>query len=1546
MLRRAARLGTNALRAVILRMSGRLVESAWAFVETELAVLAGLDDAQLRDQCRRASEETAGGEQRAEGFMARLVRVVLRRNLLDERLLQALALGIEAFRRAPADLRARTVEPVRLFPEQEEAAIALLHGLLVQMDTGEGKTYAILPAAFALACRHGSCVIATPTDYLAWRDVQRTAAYWEFVGLPVDIVTDSTQAAAEPWAATITYTTMNQLMFSCLNADLSARPHRSPSRGALILDEADTCLLDNSDQYMSVRQVGSATFDWERATAVASALDEDDFTVDPIGLWPSVRLTDAGHRKARAAFGAGVDLAGVELLIYEAAVEFIVCATRVVEEGVHYFVRSGQVVPIDQTDGRPAASSTPGWAAALARIRGLRVRPARVCLHRRSAVSTLGEFRHVGGLSGTLAMEATELLLVYRLLVHLVPPRRPRHDGMRPTLVFSTRDSLLARVCEVAADASTRQPVLIVTRSISEATRIAADLRARGVRGTELVTGERLDRLPTAIENAGSPGSVVVTTQIVARGVDIVLTDEAVRAGGLALMILDRYLDGRLERQILGRVGRQGQPYSARFLVSREHPIFSSVPGFVFELVDGESVPGLDFNVELAQQRRKAVRFRERAGELQRVVTVGNVTRELQPWFAAMKGPPDEGTGAIEQAMPALVSKAATQYAEQLAALLGTEGPERLRPALSEVVTAPVADRLLAEVAGLSPARIGPTLARELESAVAAAGAESAATLQLGRAMVEPDGRCVRQRPHLPRPGDLDPMQLYAIAAEVSGSAPILATPAVEAHRAFLEAFVASVTALEEAATALGPRVPRSYTDTIRRIAGHRRDRANALAAAAQAYVAGRSGPPRPADPPPGDAPAAIAAPAGAGEELAARPEPTDALVSGDLDQARTEFAAALAAIVDLPYYGEPWTGRTPFLAADWAIKNHLVRFWSDWDLIEHRFYAATLARSIPWRRFAQQLDAAWKQAHADLGKVVVQALVENAQPYTQNGLFVLAETRTEWVPPERTLLPWTPSGGATPATTPQADLVSAFVTSVIDELPADGLDAEDIRGICSRFLTEHPLHELASDQGVARAVRDWREARRQDGVKPRELRRRLRWISRFLSWLHDRRSIPALPTRRTRLALSWRDVRMVRTDSLAMFGLAALAVVLAAGVAMAGMPGVPPHDLAAATRAADAIFAFGAFGEGSLLGVALLAVVAARAVADVVAPQQPDPEAMAIRLVAPLAAVVIVLFTPSGAGIASRTALALLALVATGIVGVLAGTGYSFTQLPLQSIVVVASALAVGAPTLAAPVSVAQVLFGTALLVCVLGIGALWVITLPVTSVRGVERVSGTVVQSAYRIPVRPGWLGYGLALAAGLRVHAYGAAAVAVVFVLVIWAWTLVWTGRVCAPDAWQYRLRKRRQLLIDRDGRPLHDVTAALGSVRRSAFVGQAVIVLVATVLAFAMFPDEVNPDLDIPVALVVLAVAGVVVAEGHRAVAGLYALMRESSTTIATLGLDFDSAEDKRSFVQRWSRRPAAVVGGFLLLTNVVADYKDRVELLVDLVHWLRENLPIP
>ena len=471
------------------------------------------------------------------------------------------------------------------YPVQILAALVVASNHLAEMQTGEGKTLAIAMAAAALSLPGRGVHVVTANDYLASRDASLLTPLADVLGFSVGLsgpgMDERDRAAAH--RADVTYGTARVFGYDYLEDALSQTARQSICRDpfAVLVDEADSVLLDDAAVPLLVSTQTGAAVDFTRFTAAAAALDDDDVHVD--AATRVVALLPSGVDKAQT-------MLGVEHLYESPALVRVLQAALVARflyrSGSDYIVEEGddgsRVVLVDPRTGRRLTARL-GHALheAIESREGLPPRTLPVTRGRIAAQSLFARYPLLGGMSGTALACSDEFEEHYQHRVYHIPPHRLscRHD--RPDRFFATAgDRLDALRAEVERAAAARQPVLVLTDSVERCESVGAAL---GERSDVRVLSARNPSLEAeVIGRAGEPGAVTVATLMAGRGVDIVLGGiaaepgfaerrrEAIDAGGLLVLSLVRFPARRLDQQARGRTARQGEPGESGFLLSFE----------------------------------------------------------------------------------------------------------------------------------------------------------------------------------------------------------------------------------------------------------------------------------------------------------------------------------------------------------------------------------------------------------------------------------------------------------------------------------------------------------------------------------------------------------------------------------------------------------------------------------------------------------------------------------------------------------------------------------------------------------------------------------------------------------------------------------------------------------------------------------------------------------------------------------------------------------------------------------------------------------------
>ena len=468
----------------------------------------------------------------------------------------------------------------RPYDVQVVAALALDRGAVVEMETGEGKTLtATMPVAWRALDGRGAHVL-TFNDYLARRDAEWMGPVYRLLGLTVDAVQQGMDTAARrrAYAADVTYVTATEAGFDHLRdqlvertADLVHRP-----RAFALVDEADSLLIDEARVPLVVagEVARSAGVGAGLAPLVASLVSGVHYGTDEYGR--DVELTDAGLERVERALGVGSLYAdGREGLLAE--VNCALHAQVLLRCDVDYIVRDGRIAMVDEFTGRvmPDRHWPDGLQAALEAKEGLQRRPDGQVLASMTLQRFLRGYERLCGMTGTARDAADELRAFYRLGVVVIPPHRPNRRVDRPDVVFTHREAKeRAVVDDVARAHAIGRPVLVGTLTVEESERLAAALRARGV-ACAVLNAKEDEHEARVVAAAGAPGAVTIATNMAGRGTDIRLGDgtavgaECVAAlGGLYVIGTNRHESRRVDLQLRGRAGRQGDPGETRFFLS------------------------------------------------------------------------------------------------------------------------------------------------------------------------------------------------------------------------------------------------------------------------------------------------------------------------------------------------------------------------------------------------------------------------------------------------------------------------------------------------------------------------------------------------------------------------------------------------------------------------------------------------------------------------------------------------------------------------------------------------------------------------------------------------------------------------------------------------------------------------------------------------------------------------------------------------------------------------------------------------------------------
>ena len=521
---------------------------------------------------------------------------------------------------------AKRTKNMRHFDVQLMGGITLHEGCIAEMRTGEGKTLMATLPAYLNALPGKSVHVVTVNDYLAKRDAEWMASIYEALGLRVGIIQSGQPATEkkEAYQAEVIYGTNNEFGFDYLRSNMAftAEDRLQGDLAFAIIDEVDSILIDeartpliisgaseeNTTLYKTINQI-PPTLEEQPFDDTPRVFGEPD--VEPTGDYMvdeknrQVELTELGHQKVEDTL-IKLNLLRPGDSLYSSAnlnllhhVHAALKAHNLYTRDDHYMITQGEVVIVDEHTGRamPGRRWSDGIHQAVEAKEGLTIQNESQTLASTTFQNYFRLYQKLSGMTGTADTEAFEFKQIYGLEVVVVPTHRPMVRDDRNDLMYLTLAEKYDAIVEDVADCIERgQPVLVGTASIESSELLSAELKGRGIKHNVL-NAKQHEREADVVADAGRPGTVTIATNMAGRGTDIVLggsldaelgkmasanDDEIARvksdwqgrheaviaAGGLHIVGTERHESRRIDNQLRGRSGRQGDPGSSRFYLS------------------------------------------------------------------------------------------------------------------------------------------------------------------------------------------------------------------------------------------------------------------------------------------------------------------------------------------------------------------------------------------------------------------------------------------------------------------------------------------------------------------------------------------------------------------------------------------------------------------------------------------------------------------------------------------------------------------------------------------------------------------------------------------------------------------------------------------------------------------------------------------------------------------------------------------------------------------------------------------------------------------
>jgi preprotein translocase subunit SecA len=582
----------------------------------------------------KQSEKLRRWPDRELAAQAQTLRMAVQSGTADEMVAPAFALACEAMRR---------VLGISPYDVQLVAGLALARGSIAEMQTGEGKTLAAALAAFHYSLAGEGVHVATTNAYLAQRDREQLAPVFRLLGATCGLNREQAPPAEKQaaYGCDITYGTGYEFGFDYLRDQLGRLKRSTPELGrryldrlrgvaappapiqrghaVAIIDEVDSVLLDEACMPLVLSAAGSGQADprpFEEARRLAESLvAERDYHLDPVAR--QVWLTPQGLASVHAR------PARCTAQLARAWPEYVTCALRarwLLNRDVDYIVTDGRVVLVDELTGRAFAERTwrDGLHQAVEAKEGLAIRGECATAARISRQRYFRLYRRICGLTGTAAGSEREFWRLYRLPVCVVPLRCPSRRTILPERFFGSFEAKLRAILnEIESMHRTGRPVLVGARTIETSEHIARRLSQRGL-DCSLLNGRQDQDEADLVARAGRPRAITIATNMAGRGTDIRLAPGVAELGGLHLIGVEHNASARIDRQLMGRVARQGEPGSCRFFTSAEDALIGR---FAPELrsdmqtsagEDGELTHDHSRQLAAAQRRAESAAYAER----------------------------------------------------------------------------------------------------------------------------------------------------------------------------------------------------------------------------------------------------------------------------------------------------------------------------------------------------------------------------------------------------------------------------------------------------------------------------------------------------------------------------------------------------------------------------------------------------------------------------------------------------------------------------------------------------------------------------------------------------------------------------------------------------------------------------------------------------------------------------------------------------------------------------------------------------------------------
>ena len=485
---------------------------------------------------------------------------------LDDILPEAFAVVREASKR---------VLGMRHFDVQLIGGICLHRGNIAEMRTGEGKTLVATLPVYLNALTGNGVHVVTVNDYLATRDSEQMGRLYNFLGLSTGLIVANLDynQRKEAYACDITYGTNNEFGFDYLRDNMVSDVSQMVQRplNYAIVDEVDSILIDEARTPLIISGPGQRSTDnyYKLAKIIPHLVKDEDYTIDE--KQKTIAPTDSGIAKVEKMLGVEnlYDSENIELNHLLGA---SLRAYAMMHRDTDYVVKDGEVVIVDEFTGRLMFGRrySDGLHQAIEAKEGLKVERESQTLASVTFQNYFRMYKKLAGMTGTAKTEEKEFIDIYGLEVLPIPPNKPLARIDLPDQIFKTKAAKYRAVVRNAVERhQTGQPILIGTTSITQSEELSDMLLRSGV-PHKVLNAKHHEKEAEIVADAGQMGMVTIATNMAGRGTDITLGEGVPELGGLAILGTERHESRRIDNQLRGRAGRQGDPGSSQFFLSLE----------------------------------------------------------------------------------------------------------------------------------------------------------------------------------------------------------------------------------------------------------------------------------------------------------------------------------------------------------------------------------------------------------------------------------------------------------------------------------------------------------------------------------------------------------------------------------------------------------------------------------------------------------------------------------------------------------------------------------------------------------------------------------------------------------------------------------------------------------------------------------------------------------------------------------------------------------------------------------------------------------------